>query len=119
MESFAQVAGFLFLVVVWHFPTYLPVIVALGHRGARHRVVRISLYCSSVVALLVSTTRLGRPIVDHGNDVAGNIAGAVENFAWTWGGGFVCLLVGLGIGHATQLILRSQRANIMREEPSD
>jgi hypothetical protein len=78
-------------------PIYGPFLLSFAITSQRWRGLRWALRAASLMAFIVRLSGMSdRP--DFGDDVAGNIAGASHNFAWTWGSGTACMLVALIVG---------------------
>ena len=91
------------VLALFYLPIYLPLLLSLLVKSNDWRGMRWSLRASTVAALLVwFSGNVGRP--DFGNDVAGNLAGAIHNFYWTWGGGVACALVSGVVGLAFHVV---------------
>jgi hypothetical protein len=87
---------------IFYLPIYGPFLLSVTITSHRWRGLRWSLRAASLLAFIVRLSGMSdRP--DFGDDVAGNIAGASHNFAWTWGSGTACTLTALMLG----LLLRA------------
>lgn len=85
------------VLAIFYLPIYLPLLLSFLIKSNEWRGMRWALRVSTIAALCIwFSGNVGRP--DFGNDVAGNIAGAIHNFYWTWGGGVVCALVSGAVG---------------------
>ncbi len=105
MSTVIQIVLSAAVFALFFLPIYLPFLVSFALKTYDWRELRWSLRIASVVALFVSLSALGRR-PDYGDDVAGNIAGASYNFAWTWGGGLSCAVLGLIAGMGLRMIRR-------------
>jgi hypothetical protein len=85
---------------IFFLPIYLPFVLSFLIKSEDFREVRIALRFGSILALVGALIAMGSH-KDYGDDVAGNLAGAVHNFFWVWGIGLLslaaALLLGLGV----------------------
>ncbi len=95
------------LFAIFYLPIYGPFLLSFAITSHRWRGLRWSLRVASLVASVVRLSGLSdHP--DFGDDVAGNIAGASYNFAWTWGSGIACALVAVMVGLLLRAILNAE-----------
>ena len=105
------------LLAIFYLPIYGPFLLSFAITSHRWRGLRWSLRIASLVALIVRLSGVSdRP--DFGDDVAGNIAGASHNFAWTWGSGTACALVALIVGVLLRAIQTAECAAHLNDGPA-
>lgn len=104
------------LSALFFLPIYLPFLLSFFIGAHEWRGMRWALRVSSILAVFVGLSGMsGRP--DFGDDVAGNIAGASHNFAWTWGSGLSCAFVAVIAGLLLRVVLPS-RSRVSSEDIS-
>ena len=92
------------LFALFYLPIYLPFLLSFVIKAREWRGMRWSLRVGSVLALCSSLSGMSsRP--DFGDDVGGNIAGAIHNFSWTWGGGLACAFAAVLVGLLLRAVL--------------
>ena len=85
------------LLALLYSPLYLPFLLSFCFQGPQWRGLRWALRVGSIVATAIwAMGTSGRR--NFGDDVAGNLAGAMHNFAWTWGSGVVCFVIAVSVG---------------------
>lgn len=99
--------------LLFYLPIYLPFLLSFAIKPPEWRGLRWSLRVGSVLAFFIRLSGIStRP--DFGDDVAGNIAGAGHNIAWTWGSGVTCACGAVIIG----LLLRLPCKNVFKQHPN-
>lgn len=121
MSTLVQIVVGVVAFAVFFLPIYLPFAVTFAMKSREWRGFKWSLRISSVPSLFFSIIAIGsRP--DYGNDVGGNLAGAIHNFAWVWGTGIFCTVVGLVVGAGVRFVRtkmrRSNQESHERSTPS-
>lgn len=95
------------LLAFFYLPIHLPFLLSLFIRTREWRGMRWSLRVGSVLAVFIRLSGVSSP-VDFGDDVAGNAAGAIHNFVWTWGSGAGCALAAAIVGLLLRAVLPSR-----------
>ena len=95
---------------IFYLPVSLPFLVSFKVKSSAYREIRWALRIASAPCLFFAVTPPPGLRHDFGDDVGGNIAGAVHNFpimfAWVWGGGLACLACCLVVGFIVRAVRR-------------
>ena len=91
---------------IFFLPIYLPFLLSFAIKAHEWRGLRWSLRVGSLLAFFIRIIGVSNR-TNFGDDVGGNIAGAIHNFAWTWGSGAACAVVALIVGSLLRVILPS------------
>ena len=92
--------GFLMLLLVlalFYLPIYLPFLLSFTIRAPEWRGMKWALRIGSLATFFVRAFAMATR-TDHGDDVAGNLAGGFENLSWIWGVGVPCAFVAVITG---------------------
>jgi len=110
------------LIAMFYTPVWLPFLISFRVRSPDGQELKWCLRTASLVSLCLC---LGTPTWGHdfGDDVAGNLKGASQNFprlvAWTWGGGAASAAAAL-VTAACLRRARLRREKLQRaEQPAD
>jgi len=114
MGAVAAIIVMVFL-ALFFLPVYAPLLISFTLRGPDWREVRWCLRAATLVSMFIVLS-LPTKRNEFGDDVAGNLAGAAQNFPVValavWGGGLFCGIGGWMLG----LNLRARRERHLRSQ---
>jgi hypothetical protein len=90
------------LVAILYSPIYVPFLLSFSVKSREWWGLRWSLRVASFVLLFILLAV--KPSPDFGDDVAGNITGAMLTLTWVWGSGVACALGAVLLGLLLRLL---------------